>query len=200
MEVTVANEELEKAENATREAKAVALAVSSMTIETAENYGVAVDCLKEIKTKYTDLESQRHAITQPLMKAKQNVDKLFKPALTSLKSAELSMKKSMGNYQQRQEELRIRELEKAAIASKEGEEAEVVQEILIKAAEHQKATSAVNGVTVRKTKKFEVTDESKLPRHLLVPDMSKIRKAVMSGAEIPGVLIWEEPTIMARTK
>ncbi len=48
---------------------------------------------------------------------------------------------------------------------------------------------------IRKVKKFEVTDASKLPRQYLTPNMTAIGGVVRSlglAANIPGIRIWEE--------
>lgn len=49
---------------------------------------------------------------------------------------------------------------------------------------------------LRKVLKFEVADESKLPRELMSPDDSKIRSALKEGLrDIPGLRIWAEDKI-----
>ena len=60
------------------------------------------------------------------------------------------------------------------------------------------AEGKLGSISTRKIKKFEITEESKLPREFLIPDTVKIRQAVMAGQEIPGIRVYEEEIIAAR--
>ena len=64
----------------------------------------------------------------------------------------------------------------------------------------QAVTPKVSGVVVKKVTKFEIIDESKLPRHVLKPDQALIRADVKAGIAVPGVRVWEEEEISARSK
>ena len=197
MNVEISQTSLEEVRRAGAEATAMAEQAHAITIRDGEHFKTAGECLQGIKGELRDLETRRKTITGPLHKAKKAVDALFKPATESLKAAEKSLKTSMGNYVaeiQRQQDDATRAAAAAAAANKPVKE---VEALLIKTTEIE--APRVEGVSTRQVTKFEIEDASQLPRNFLVPDMVKIRAAVMSGVIPAGVRTWEETSIAARS-
>ena len=198
MNVVINQDSLEQVRVAGGEAVEMADAVSSLIVADDAHFATAGVCLGEVKGRYKELETQRKAITKPLLDAKKGIDALFKPALTSLKDAEGSIKSGMAQYQMKLQREQQAAAAAAAKAAEEKAPVEEVKELLVQAAKTE--PPKVEGVSMRMITKFEVTDASKLPRHLLVPDMPKVRNAVLSGVKVPGVRVWEEPSIAARSR
>jgi len=197
MEVAISQDSIERVKNDGLEAVEMARLTGALVITTDAHYTTAAECLREITAKRKQLEKDRKDLGGPLLKAKQKIDAYFKPATTSLAAAEKSLKSIMGDYQLKLQRERAEAARKAEEAARKAAPVEEVQEILVKAAKIE--TPKVEGVSVRMIKKFEISDPDKLPRHLLVPDTTKIRSAVMSGVEVPGVRVWEEPSIATRS-
>lgn len=65
----------------------------------------------------------------------------------------------------------------------------------------ERAEGNVGTILTRIIPKYEILDESLLPREYLMPDRGKIWEAVRSGVkEIPGCRIWEEKNISGGIK
>jgi len=191
------SEELQRTSEASQEATEIAKAAKEVIVNSDQSYQEASECLVEIKGKAKSLEAQRKEITTPLLKAKRNVDDLFRPALNSLKAAETAIKKGLVEYQRKAQELQKKALESVREELEEGSEegnGEKVRELLTKA---QKDAPAVAGISIRTVTKYEITDESLLPREYMQPNTGTIRKAALAGKEIPGVRVWKEESIAA---
>ena len=184
--------EIAKRESKARETEALEWrgASAGLVIADAEGYDFAAKCAVEVRGKFKEVEKRRTAITKPMLEAKRQVDKLFKPALDALKGAEVSFKTSMAAYQREVEAKRQAALEAAQEA--EGEDLIVALETVSEAAPRAKGTYA------KETIEPILEDESKLPREYLMPDMKKIRAAAKAGIGIPGVRLERKTSIVVR--
>ena len=200
MEIQMNTEDVQQANAAAQEGTELALYAKQIVIKTPEQYEEAADILKEIKGRAKTLEETRKKITKPLLTAKKEVDTLFKAPAESLKQAELSIKRGMVTYT-KEAEAKRKELEAKAreIAVSPDASISEVREALVEAST-QNNTPKVTGVVVKKVTKFEIIDESKLPRHVLKPDQALIRADVKAGIAVPGVRVWQEDEISARGK
>ena len=200
MEIQMNTEDVQEADAAAQEGTELALYAKQIVIKTPEQYEEAADILKEIKGRAKALEETRKRITKPLLTAKKEVDTLFKAPAESLKQAELGIKRGMVSYT-KEAEAKRKELEAKAreMAAKEDASISEVREALVEAST-QNSTPKVTGVVVKKVTKFEIIDESKLPRHVLKPDQALIRADVKAGIAVPGVRVWQEDEISARGK
>ena len=206
----------------------VAREVDSMS-ERAENFAVAnatdyeagAEFLKTIKSLSNDVEAQRKKITQPLDQAKKQVMDLFRPLSTALSSAESTIKRRLVAWQSEQDRIAREERRKAEERSrrererleKQAQDAEekgrteradilrdrAASTVVVSAAPE---TPKVSGLSTRSVWKFEVVDASKVPDEYKVVDEKKVGgvvRALKGDANIPGVRIWEEQTLAART-
>ena len=193
---------IKKANAQADEASQIATMAQGIEIYDNPGFEEAGGVLVEIKRRSKELEARRKLITKPLMQAKKEVDSLFKAPLNHLKTAESALKSAIVTYQELLEQRRLEKLAEAAEIYSEIEKEgfstkgamEDVTDLMVEAETPQ---PKAQGVSIRTVKKFEVTDEQRLPRYLLAPDMAKIRAAVKSGAIIPGVRVWEEKSVAA---
>tara|TARA_R110000824_G_scaffold393652_1_gene592922 strand:- start:2089 stop:2691 length:603 start_codon:yes stop_codon:yes gene_type:complete len=198
MEIVMDANDTEKAKKVTEESLELAILAQEILIQNPGQYAEAGGILKEITGRAKAVEEARTAITKPLLAAKREVDKLFKPPADSLNRAKNSIKRSMLNYSKRAEQEK-QELERKAreLAASNEATVEEVHEVLVRATT-QTVTPKVSGVIVKKVTKFEIEDESKLPRHVLKPDQALIRADVRAGIAVPGVRVWQEDELSSR--
>jgi hypothetical protein len=176
-------------------------AAEALNITTQEDYESATDMLSKIKTVGKMISERKKAITAPLMESLNSVRDLFKPIEQSHANAERIIKDKMLDYQRKLDE--DREKEKARIAARV-EKGTMKAETAIKKVEEMapvptSAKGKVGQVVTRTIKRVRITDETKIPREYLMPNMALINEAVLKqGVEIPGVEMYEEKTIAAR--
>lgn len=154
--------------------------------------------LASTKGQLNELEAKRKAATQPLLKAKREIDGWFKPATTSLALLERAWKGKIKEGMAALETKRLALLAVAEKASKEGD-MEAVQTAMIATSE---ATPDLAGVQLRDNWLYEVTDEAAVPREFMSPDLRKLREAVKAAKGdivIPGVKIWNDPIVASRS-
>jgi len=90
---------------------------NSLQIANQTQYESVAVILKDVKSRYKELESQRKEITSPLDVAKKAVMDLYRKPLELLESAEKTIKKLMINYTDEQEKIALakqRELQRLA--------------------------------------------------------------------------------------
>lgn len=165
------------------------------TVKSDEDFVFAGQCLQEVKGKTKELEEQRAAATRPLAEAQRTITSWFRPALESLAAAELAFKKALGKYEQ-DKKIAAESAMKAAAAAQTP--AEMVREIHHA---HKAQVPKVAGLSSRETWRFDVVDESELPREYMTPDLKKIGAVVRSegrNANIPGVRVRAEIIMASR--
>lgn len=89
----------------------------SFAIESDDDYRLATDELRAVKTKYNALEERRTAITGPLNAALKATNDLFRVPLAALKDAEGAFKASMLRYTSEQERIAAEAKRKAEAAA-----------------------------------------------------------------------------------
>lgn len=201
---------------------------AELTISNQAELDKATDVLKDIKSRYKELDTQRKAITKPLDEAKKAVMDLFNQPLELLKRAEDKIKGLIGSYtteqerKAREEQARLQKLadqeaekEKKKIdarieRAKENGKLDKVEEL-----EAQKETiipidvpviapsiDTPKGVSFREIWSAEIVDEKQIPREYLIPNMqalNKIASATKGTITIPGVKFKMEKSVVTRT-
>lgn len=81
-------------------------------------YQLAAGDLKNIKARYKELDEERKSITKPLDEAKTKIMDLYRRPLEKLAQAETIIKDALGEYDDKQEELRKAEEERLRQAQK----------------------------------------------------------------------------------
>lgn len=202
-------------------------AQTDQLLELAEKYVVTTDAeyetagteLTRVKAQQGKLEELRKSITRPMDAAKKAVMDLFRGPEEKLARAEAGIKRALVGYQEEQDRKRREDQARAdeaarkererieaqaarAAAAGKVEKAEALQvrASTVVAPVVQRSAPRVAGVQLRDVWKFEVTDESKVPRQYLSVDEGKIRKvvgALRGDSQIEGVRVWCEKAVAA---
>ncbi len=154
--------------------------------------------VKEVKKKWNNLEEARKALGRPLREGLEQIQTYFKPAQDALKKAETALKNKITEGNARAQQAQAAALAAAQVAHQTGD----MQGTAIAA--QQAATADVvlpQGISQQMVVKFEVTDPSQLPGQYWSPDRNLLQAAINAGwTQIPGVRIWQEPQVTARTR
>jgi hypothetical protein len=183
-------------------------------------YEGAATFLKDVKSKFKELDEKEKAITKPINDGLKLIRDMFRKPKDLLTQAETALKRGMVTYQREQERIaaeaqrkadedvrkereRLAKLEAKAIERGDETKAEQLAErqAAVVAPIIQTEKPKVSGISTRKDYDFEIVDAAKLPREYLMPDDKKIRKVVKAlGAEasIPGIRIIERDILAAR--
>jgi hypothetical protein len=202
---------------------AVVSQAQGITVSDAEDYEMACSFLtlialrkKQVGETFDPIVQKAHATWKEAIAQR---DKFLNP----LAIAEMNVKNKVTNW--RAEEERKRRAEEArltAIAKKEADERAAAEAAALEAAGDKQLADLVrqeaatapppvvvapptipkqDGIAKRVNWRFEVIDESKVPRELMEPSDVKIGAIVRSQknlANIPGVRVWAEETVSVR--
>jgi hypothetical protein len=167
--------------------------VEAFEINSAEDYDAISEILKDIKTQFKQIEKERKAVTDPLNAVIKKVNGWFKPTKDDFTKIEKAIKRKMADYQLSQKQKQTEALEQAV----EQGDARFLQ----KASSLQ--MPKVQGISNRVVWKFEIEDESLLPREFLMPDERAIAQVVneqQGDTKIPGVKVIKDVQIGARSR
>lgn len=198
-----------------------------IVISNQEQYESAAGILKQVKSRYNELDKQRKEITTPLDVAKKAVMDLYRKPLELLESGEKLIKRAMVNFTEEQERIareKQRELQRLADIEAEKErkklEAKIARaeasgknekvEMLQQEKEQLAAVvvptivsevQKVSGVSFSENWKAEVIDFSKLSDEFKLPNLTaldKIAKATKGSLAIAGVRFYSEKVVSSR--
>jgi len=198
-----------------------------IVISNQEQYESAAVILKQVKSRYNELDKQRKEITTPLDVAKKAVMELYRKPLDLLDSGEKLIKKAMINFTEeqerkaREEQLRLQRLAEieaekerkklqAKIARAEAsgklekvadlqEQKEAISEIVVPVITPQ--VDKVSGISFSENWKAEVIDFSKLTDEFKLANMemlNKIAKSTKGSYAISGVRFYSEKVVSSR--
>lgn len=168
--------------------------------ETAQDQADLAEFLQAFKGRLKDLEEKRKSITGPLNAAKRAVDALFKPAKTSLESAERIIKAKLADYADRLDRARTEAMERAALAAKAGDTAGASAAMR----EIPPDTGGPDGLSYRYTWKWELEDIEKVPPGFLALNAITMKlyvgkyKASQKIPGIPGLRFIRSRTVVSR--
>lgn len=167
-------------------AGAAAASANAIVVDSQEMYDYADQQLVEVKRRWKMIEEQRVAIVDPINKAKDAVQKLFKPVLDDLAAAEGVYKRGMLGFQQEQERVRAAEQARLDEETRKNREKLEKQAAKAEAAGHTEkaevlahsaavitapiATStyvAPKGLSTKKIWKAKVTDKAALIKSII---------------------------------
>jgi hypothetical protein len=180
----------------TTKAEAALFQIEAFEIGTKDDLDFAAEVLTETKQSWKRIEEKRKEITAPLNEALRAVNALFKPALGFYEKCERLIKGKMTDAHAKSETAARQALEAAGAAAAAGD-AEGLSDAL---AGHDAAVlfPQADGIQYRSSWKFEIIDESKIPREFMTPNLRMIQGVVLqqkSAAEIPGVRVFEEKIV-----
>lgn len=218
MSAELVEQELEsKAVTWPERAKSIAIC-DQRSYETAAGLLLDIAALeKEIKAHHEPIKTTAFAAHKAAVAAE-------KKLLDPLQEATGILKRGLGAWLQEQERIRqeaerkareaaakIEEEQRLALAvqaEQEGAAPETVEEIIetplpIAQPVAARTYAPVAGVSARKVWKWEIIDPNLIPRQYLVPDTVAINRVVAGlkqNANIPGILVYEETGIAARSR
>jgi hypothetical protein len=193
---------------------------AKIVVSGPESYAGATEALQEVRTLTRRLDVDRTERTKPLLQQKRDIDAAYKPGEDALKKADFALLQQTSAWRRQVEEDRRKaEVAAQAKAQREREAAEARAREFEEKGNVRKADEwerkaqlvaqpvipdvvpEVEGVTYRKTWKFEVVDKTKLPAMYLIADEKTIGGVVRAqGGEcdIPGIRVWPEDVTVAR--
>lgn len=179
------------------------LKAESLTVKNQQEYSEAVEVLSKIKTVMKMVKENKEAITKPINESLKNIRALFSPIEENTEKAEDIIKSKMRNFLDEEEERERKEKEKIAhkLALGKISEEKAIEKIEDVKKMENKVETKTGGATVRIERKFRITDEFRIPREYLTPDLAKIKDAVLKQNQIiDGVEVYEEKNISISTK
>lgn len=194
---------------------------SMLTITNNETFAQGGELLMDIKRFSKTVEARFKEPVDLAFKAHRSMTALRDSVLAPFKQAELTIKRKIGEYQMEIEKKRQEEaarLRKEAEAKAEAERLAKAESqmdkgdlkgceqtlsaapVMVVINPETKETPKVAGMTFRDDWKFEIENETLIPREYLMVDESKIRKVVKAlgkATSIPGVRVWAEKNVVA---
>ncbi|MAH46898.1 hypothetical protein CMI37_13795 [Candidatus Pacearchaeota archaeon] len=179
----------------------------SRVILTADDLKPATDDLSLIAQLHTELEAYRKSFTQPLLVYKAEIDETFKllsePLVEANKVTKQKVLAFRAEEERKRQEAEAINREKQELAERErklaeekGEAAPAEPELVDVPLEPTGRIRTDMGLAgQRMVKKWEVEDISQVPAMYLSVEAGKVNKVVKAGGSIPGIRIWEEPTL-----
>lgn len=174
-------------------------AANEITIANQTDLEQAVDVLSRIKKIGKMLENYKESLTGPLMKELKDIRDRLKPLEHNRDEADRTIKNKILTYHQ--EKQRLQDIETARLAARV-EKGTMKQETAVAKMEAmpqvKKSTEGkVGKISTRSITKYRITDETKIPREYLTPDMGKITEAIKSGIVVPGAESYKEDVIQS---
>jgi len=177
----------------------------------------AANAMTELKSLEKEITEAHKLAKAPVLRISRHIDGLKNDFLDDIKAESSRLSKMLGAFQAAEREKKMQAEREARQKERERIEAEKQKQLdammtgdkealkesdeqLRKieretAAEIASKHDAVKGVRVRKSIKFEITDEAELLKSrpdLFSPDDKKIRAALKITQSIPGLNVWEE--------
>jgi len=185
-------------ETEAKDASEVLAMIEEFEIDTQEDYDFANEALGDVKSSWKTLEAKKKSVTKPLNDVLKEVRGWFKPAQDHYKKAEGIWKTKLAEAHRKAQEAQDKALKEVQEAHAAGN-ADGVKTALVKSqtSEIQQA----DNISVIQGWDFEVTDESKVPRQYMVPDVKAIGGVVKSlgeKADIPGVRVFPTERVVRR--
>ncbi len=164
----------------------------SCVVTNEVEYKEASELFNLIKKIGKSVKARKEAITKPINESLKSVRELFKPIEVNCSTAQDIVDKKIGVYENAQEEKR--RIEKERIANRVEKGTMKVETAVEKMDNITEAPRSVAGVmSTRMIRKVRITDESKLPREYLLPNLVLINNLVLQqGRDIPGTEVYEE--------
>lgn len=163
----------------------------SIKIATAEDHRISVATFKALKEKIKRLSARKKAITQKHKETLVEALEDYNASLSACEAAADLLAKAIAEYQDGQaarEKVAADTYGKALLDGRVPDKAALVSVF---------SNAPTEALVVQETWRFEITDESLLPREYFSPDEKKIGavvRAMKTATNIPGVRVWSERT------
>lgn len=146
---------------------------------------VAQELLIRIKKGKEFVETKKKSITDPLNQALKATRELFYPIETALTYARSLIDTKILDYRTEIKKVVEQKKEEIAIKVENG-----AMKFEVGAQKIEKQEEKIDSFNIRKIREVEIVDETKIPRAYLLPNIAKIKKALLEeGIEVPGTRI-----------
>jgi|WetSurMetagenome_2_1015567.scaffolds.fasta_scaffold88551_4 hypothetical protein len=168
-----------------------------MPIKTQADLEFAAEVVRAIKAKAKEIEATKAPLTKPLNEMLSMVRGWFKPTEKAAEKAEADWKAAvLRSNKERTEEASkaLLEAQRAHVAGDDKAVAAAVARV--------QPPEAVAGLSIRRTWKYRIVDESRVPREYLAVDHAKVSAALAAsktpGEVIPGIEFYQEEGLASR--
>lgn len=176
---------------------------NKLVVASDEDMKKASDLLVQVVQVEKAIQERKEKITRPLMAGLSEARELFKPMETGHAEAKKTIKAKMLEYTIAEEERIEKEKNKVIARAEKGTMREdTAIKKLEDIGEAPKAYAGESSRTSLQTvRKVRITDEALIPREYLVPDMVKIKDAVLKEKlTVAGVEVYEEKSIVGYSR
>lgn len=165
--------------------------IKDFEIQNDEQQEQVAGVLRDVKKRSNQLEERRKEITVPLNRALGSVNDLFRAPRMKFDALEKTLKDKIAAYLRHKSEENSRMLREAAAAPTAALATQAIAQVA--------PVAPPAGVSVRQVTKFEVVNADLVPHEFCSPDLDKIKLALSVGREVPGVRVFQEAVIAARS-
>lgn len=174
--------------------------VSELVVKDQDSLKNAINILSGIKAVAKAIKEWKDERIKPIKESIKKLEGDVKPYETQCDTSEATVKAKIVAYHQ---EVAKKEAEAEAKIVKKVEEGKIKVETGARQLEKvEKAKTFVKldkgSISIKKVKKFEVVNLSKLPVAYHLPDLVAIRQQMVAGVELEGVRYYEEDQVSAR--
>lgn len=182
--IVVAGYEAELAA-ATQEATSDLVQAKGFRIETQDDVNSVATVLQAVHGRINELEARRTEITKPMNTALRSVNDLFRPPMDALREISSLLKAEVKRFEAESAERNKKAMEEAARLVAAGKDpAPALSGVAL--------VANADGLTMRKTWKWRITDEALIPRAFLCVDEAKLKALVTIRPDIAGIEWFED--------
>ena len=172
-----------------------------LTIKTDADMSSASDFMFKVSQFQKAVEAKKDKYVAPANAIIKEARLTYNPIIKQCEEAEYSIKQKMIMFEEIKERLALKKLEKIASRVSEGKiSLEQASESIDAAKPVNQYSGDEGAISFRINKVIKITDETKIPRKWLTPNMVAIRSACLAGEVIPGVEVVEEKIVAKVTR
>lgn len=175
--------------------------VSTLKIETKDQYKAGAELLAKLKTRKDRVKALEKELLGEIVESVKKAKNKFKMLAQPYVDAEATVRSLLNDYirkEQQEAERQAAELrKKQEEARKENPEAK--QEMLAVPEPDMKVQTEAGGISTRTIKKWKVVAKGKIPRKYFILDEKAINAMMRTGEVIEGIEYYEEKVVAVRT-
>ena len=174
---------------------------NELSIKTDADVSTASDFLFKISQFQKAVEQKKDKYVAPANAIIKEARETYNPIIKSCEAAEELVKDKLVDFDTKRQAEALKKLDKVASKLAEGKiDLEKASSMIDGAKPVNSYSGDVGAISFRINKVVVITDDTKIPRKWLEPNMVAIRSAVLAGEVIPGVEIKEEKIVAKSTR
>jgi transcriptional regulator of heat shock response len=164
--------------------------VETMEVKTNEDAQEATTIAKQVKEIRLLVEKEKDAYVKPAKEIQNKAKAVYDPVIDVCKNLERTIVAKASQFILAQRKAVEEKQQKIADSVQSGRiKEETALRQMEKIPDVKKSVQGENGqIRVSEYEDIEIQNENLIPRNYLVPDTAKIRKAVLGGVDVPGVI------------